>query len=181
MLQRRIGNDIRIMWRIMLPSGQYIDFDTVSDMVVEVRHSRSNKRYPQQFQLQETDGVKDTIVFGFTAAEQQQTGVYDLFVSCRRMDPSIEGGIATMTRDKCKAFELVEKDCQLTLTDQVVHVVTVIEKGDPGITPHIGPNGNWWIGEEDQGVRATGNAVINVVSQLPESGNSGEFYATFDD
>jgi hypothetical protein len=28
--------------------------------------------------------------------------------------------------------------------------------GESGITPHIGENGNWWIGEEDTGVRAEG-------------------------
>lgn len=33
------------------------------------------------------------------------------------------------------------------------------EKGDPGtdgLTPHIGGNGNWWIGEFDTGVKAEG-------------------------
>lgn len=30
------------------------------------------------------------------------------------------------------------------------------EKGDPGKTPHIGENGNWWIGETDTGTPATG-------------------------
>lgn len=28
--------------------------------------------------------------------------------------------------------------------------------GNDGITPHIGPNGNWWIGEADTGVKAEG-------------------------
>lgn len=29
-------------------------------------------------------------------------------------------------------------------------------KGEDGITPHIGENGNWWIGEEDTGISAGG-------------------------
>lgn len=29
-------------------------------------------------------------------------------------------------------------------------------KGDPGITPHIGANGNWFIGDTDTGVLAKG-------------------------
>ena len=29
-------------------------------------------------------------------------------------------------------------------------------KGDNGITPHIGQNGNWFIGEKDTGIQATG-------------------------
>lgn len=32
--------------------------------------------------------------------------------------------------------------------------------GEPGITPHIGDNGNWFIGEEDTGVKAHGVAGI---------------------
>lgn len=31
-------------------------------------------------------------------------------------------------------------------------------KGPPGVTPHIGENGNWWIGETDTGVAATAGA-----------------------
>lgn len=30
------------------------------------------------------------------------------------------------------------------------------EKGDPGVTPHIGTNGNWYIGSADTGVKAQG-------------------------
>ena len=30
------------------------------------------------------------------------------------------------------------------------------EKGDDGLTPYIGSNGNWWIGDNDTGVKASG-------------------------
>ncbi|MEG2061746.1 MAG: PL29 family lyase N-terminal domain-containing protein, partial [Alistipes sp.] len=30
------------------------------------------------------------------------------------------------------------------------------ETGDDGVTPHIGDNGNWWIGTTDTGVKAQG-------------------------
>jgi hypothetical protein len=30
------------------------------------------------------------------------------------------------------------------------------DQGDPGLTPYIGKNGSWWIGDNDTGVRATG-------------------------
>lgn len=32
------------------------------------------------------------------------------------------------------------------------------DKGDDGTTPHIGANGNWYLGENDTGVKATGPA-----------------------
>ena len=39
--------------------------------------------------------------------------------------------------------------------------------GEDGVTPHIGDNGNWWIGDIDTGIYAKGN-IIDVVS-LPTS------------
>lgn len=30
------------------------------------------------------------------------------------------------------------------------------EKGDDGLTPYIGENGNWWIGDKDTLVKANG-------------------------
>lgn len=45
------------------------------------------------------------------------------------------------------------------------------EKGDDGITPHIGENGNWWLGETDTGVKATGEDGIT-----PHIGENGNWY-----
>lgn len=32
-------------------------------------------------------------------------------------------------------------------------------KGEDGLTPHIGANGNWWLGNADTGVSASGTKV----------------------
>jgi len=32
----------------------------------------------------------------------------------------------------------------------------LVTKGEDGVTPHIGENGNWFIGEEDTGISASG-------------------------
>lgn len=45
------------------------------------------------------------------------------------------------------------------------------QKGDPGDTPSIGPNGNWWIGDTDTGVSATGSGGS-------PSNRNGEIYST---
>ncbi len=34
--------------------------------------------------------------------------------------------------------------------------------GPPGTTPHIGANGNWFIGEEDTGVSAGGEPLFEI-------------------
>lgn len=33
------------------------------------------------------------------------------------------------------------------------------QPGTDGITPHIGDNGNWWVGDTDTGVSASGGSV----------------------
>ena len=43
--------------------------------------------------------------------------------------------------------------------------------GDDGITPHIGGNGNWYIGDTDTGVKATGDNGIT-----PHIGANGNWY-----
>lgn len=52
--------------------------------------------------------------------------------------------------------------------------------GYDGITPHIGENGHWYIGETDTEVMADRGSRINVVSELPATGVPGEFYAVFE-
>lgn len=42
------------------------------------------------------------------------------------------------------------------------------EKGDPGVTPHIGANGNWYLGDTDTGVHASG---VKGAPYIGENGN----------
>ena len=51
------------------------------------------------------------------------------------------------------------------------------DKGDTGAdgqTPHIGNNGNWWIGSTDTGVKAQGNTGAD--GQTPHIGNNGNWW-----
>jgi hypothetical protein len=43
--------------------------------------------------------------------------------------------------------------------------------GKPGITPHIGTNGNWFIGEKDTGISAHG-----VTGETPQIGVNGDWF-----
>ena len=38
------------------------------------------------------------------------------------------------------------------------------EKGDDGVSPHIGNNGNWWIGTTDTRIKAQGEKGVNGAS-----------------
>lgn len=48
------------------------------------------------------------------------------------------------------------------------------EKGDPGLSPHIGDNGNWWIGDIDTGAIA-GNSRV-ATGSYKGTGKSGTSY-----
>lgn len=49
--------------------------------------------------------------------------------------------------------------------------------GEPGLTPFIGPNGNWWIGTTDTGVMAEGvpGDSAGVFNQLCQHHNQSSF------
>lgn len=70
-------------------------------------------------------------------------------------------------------IEVIENVLQATSEENVIEVNTetsVVEihnaDGLNGITPHIGENGNWWVGTKDTGVHAQG--------ERGEKGESGE-------
>lgn len=59
------------------------------------------------------------------------------------------------------------------------------ERGADGLTPHIGTNGNWWIGETDTGVsvapdvvQTTGDSETKVMSQKAVTELVGDLYDT---
>lgn len=63
--------------------------------------------------------------------------------------------------DKIEQIESYRPDTgtieiSVVLTDGTRHTFTV----NDGITPHIGENGNWWIGADDTGVKAKGEDYI---------------------
>lgn len=48
------------------------------------------------------------------------------------------------------------------------------DKGDPGkagVNPYVGTNGNWWIGNDDTGVKAKGTDGHTPVIKIGENGN----------
>lgn len=60
-----------------------------------------------------------------------------------------------------------------------VELVEQSPQGDPGITPHIGANGNWWIGTTDTGVKAQGEDGNDGIN--PHVGANGHWWVgTFD-
>ena len=48
-------------------------------------------------------------------------------------------------------------------------------RGEPGYTPYVGPNGNWWVGDTDTGV-FTNTSVIDVIDLPTENINTKATY-----
>ena len=82
-------------------------------------------------------------------------------------------------------IEVIENVLQATSEENVIEVSTetsVVEihnaDGLNGITPHIGANGNWWIGTTDTGVHAQGEQGEQGVQGIQgETGKSAYAYA----
>ena len=127
MIKRRIGNDIRIEWGLVLKSGRKVDFTHVTGMSVELRHAQTEISYPQAFVK-----VDNIISVDFIASEQMRPGVYDICLTYQRADSGIENGTGTTTVDKCRVFNLVDRSCDIDDDDATIDIVSVIEKGDPG-------------------------------------------------
>lgn len=53
------------------------------------------------------------------------------------------------------------------------------EKGDNGVTPHIGNNGNWWIGDDDTGVSAEGYGGAGIIDVIALPTNDIDTNATY--
>ncbi len=171
----RINNDLRYNWHVFTKDGQPETFDNVLSFQIRLRQTTQKRGFTPYHTIED-----NIIKITFLAKDQQLIGEYDIFLHYTKPDASIPGGIATYSRDLPRAFELKENSEGIS-EEYEFDISTIILKGSDGLTPHIGENGNWHIGDQDTGVRATGNAVINVVNELPDQGTPGEFYATFED
>ena len=69
----------------------------------------------------------------------------------------IEGMTVSAQAGTGAAAEISEKDG----AKHIAFVLPKGKKGDPGNTPYIGENGNWWVGDEDTGTKAQGPAGQN--------------------
>ena len=81
-------------------------------------------------------------------------GMYDALPSGESVGVSISYIIKTATNGLVDTYAIY-------LSDGTKYTFTVTngkdgKDGDDGVTPHIGANGNWWIGDVDTGVAASG-------------------------
>ena len=81
------------------------------------------------------------------------------------------GVLARGQDGKTPAFKIEEGHLFVSFGDDVWEDLGKIS-GDDGLTPYIGENGNWWIGETDTGVKANGSdGAAGATPYIGENGN----------
>ena len=127
-------------------------------------------RYPE-----DTDLIDGIIYIGFT--QEQTMTLYEASGGAVEMEIQINLGDKTAVKPctmrlplrKSRATQIIDgNQPDYTLPDQVIDLETgtVVllrgekgdpgKKGEPGDTPYIGVNGNWWVSGKDTGVPASG-------------------------
>lgn len=74
---------------------------------------------------------------------------------------------------------LADAVSQSELADAIENALDGITSGEDGITPHIGENGNWWIGEVDQGVSAVAGPTYKIAYPGDIAGHINGVNTTF--
>lgn len=103
--------------------------------------------------------IEQNIVYYETITQTFISYINNEWVTINDGTPGADGrGIVsielTSTVGKVKTYTITYTD-ETTSTFDVTDGKDGID-GEDGVTPHIGENGNWWIGETDTGIAATG-------------------------
>lgn len=88
-------------------------------------------------------------------------------------DPDFAQQLINMVKHKADGLEYKNSILRLMSGDMELARVTISggSGGENGITPHIGENGNWYLGEADTGVKASGSDGVT-----PHIGDNGNWY-----
>lgn len=161
-----IGNDIFIQVAVTRMGGDSEDFTGVQSMEVVLWHMfhRSNRK-PVMYAVS-----GNIISIRFNAPDQEEAGWYGISVSYAKPDGTSETGVRNYAVDVPFAFELIKSSdyecCPVCPPSQdepleLCANVSLCKDGKDGLTPHIGDNGNWFIGDDDTGVPAKGKDGID--------------------
>lgn len=161
-----IGNDIFLQVAVTRMGGDPEDFTDVQSMEVVLWHMfhRANRK-PATYAVS-----GNTISIRFDAPDQEEAGWYGISVSYAKPDDTSESGVRNYAVDVPFAFELIKSSdyecCPVCPASQdepleLCANVSLCKDGKDGLTPHIGDNGNWFIGSADTGVSAKGKDGID--------------------
>lgn len=167
----RLGNTLDISIRVR-ENGEPVDFDVYMNKSIKVRRQNTMSYMPV------TNPVfnQDTVSFSLPGKDQARSGIYEAIITYGDTDRTWDGPIV----------EFVDRSCKQGFPDNLcfdvdirpVEVDACIQYGKDGQTPHIGDNGNWWIGDVDTGVKARGeDGGPGSDGETPYIGENGNWWA----
>lgn len=101
--------------------------------------------------------IRDNIIeFEFVGGGDAISGQYELHLYYEKLNEASVTGVDKFYLDFCNAFILVDLTCkedtEFESESTSINLKGVIDRnkdGKDGLTPFIGDNGNWWIGDVD--------------------------------
>ena len=124
-----------------------------------------NRKY-SSYQVSPLLTIRDNIIeFEFVGGGDAISGQYELHLYYEKLNEASVTGVDKFYLDFCNAFILVDLTCkedtEFESESPSINLKGVIERnkdGKDGLTPFIGDNGNWWIGNVDTGKPSRGKA-----------------------
>lgn len=124
-----------------------------------------NRKY-SSYQVSPPLTIRDNIIeFEFVGGGNAISGQYEVHLYYEKLNEASVTGIDKFYLDFCNAFILVDLTCKedtgFESESPSINLKGIIERnrdGKDGLTPFIGENGNWWIGDVDTGKPSRGKA-----------------------
>ena len=156
----RVGKNIFFKITVNRLDNEPEDFTDARNVRLTV-----NRKY-SSYQVSPLLTIRDNIIeFEFVGGGDAISGQYELHLYYEKLNEASVTGVDKFYLDFCNAFILVDLTCkedtEFESESPSINLKGVIERnkdGKDGLTPFIGDNGNWWIGNVDTGKPSRGKA-----------------------
>ena len=156
----RVGKNIFFKLTVNRLNDEPEDFTDARNVRLTI-----NRKY-SSYQVSPPLTIRDNIIeFEFIGGGNATSGQYEVHLYYEKLNEASVTGIDKFYLDFCNAFILVDLTCKedtgFESESPSINLKGVIERnrdGKDGLTPSIGENGNWWIGDVDTGKPSRGKA-----------------------
>lgn len=156
----RVGKNIFFKITVNRLDNEPEDFTDARNVMLTV-----NRKY-SSYQVSPLLTIRDNIIeFEFVGGGDAISGQYELHLYYEKLNETSVTGVNKFYLDFCNAFILVDLTCkedtEFESESTSINLKGVIDRnkdGKDGLTPFIGDNGNWWIGNVDTGKPSRGKA-----------------------
>ena len=156
----RVGKNIFFKITVNRLDNEPEDFTDARNVRLTV-----NRKY-SSYQVFPLLTIRNNIIeFEFVGGGDAISGQYEFHLYYEKLNEASVTGVDKFYLDFCNAFILVDLTCkedtEFESESPSINLKGVIERnkdGKDGLTPFIGDNGNWWIGNVDTGKPSRGKA-----------------------